>query len=314
MPIEKNRSLFAFLEDLLGEELKDFLEWRRHPLSPVIRVNTLKSDINQLTNRLEIQGFALEKISEIEGMFRVRQSPFEIGRTLEHYLGYIYVQELASALPATILDPKEGEKVLDLAAAPGSKTTFMAQIMKNKGMILANDIDYERLKALASNLDRLGVMNVLMTEVDGHKLGIWHKGEFDKVLLDAPCSALGTLHRAPEIIKWWSWEKVHKLTRIQKGLILAAYEALRPEGEMVYSTCTLVPQENEAIVDFLLQRNPEAELLDFRDFGLSWQMGMTQWKHLNFDERLKKTKRLVPHKNNTEGFYIAKIKKSTPIQ
>ncbi len=307
--IEKNRSLVGFLEELLKGNLKEFIEWAASPLPPVLRVNTLKSTIGTVVERLERQGFVLEQIKKLPILFRLRHSPVEIGRTLEHFLGFIYIQELASAIPALVLDPRKGERVLDMAAAPGSKTTLMAQLMENTGLIVANDIDYERLRALASNLDRLGVLNVVMTEVDGHKFGFWHEGQFDKVLVDVPCSAIGTLHRAPEILKWWSWEKVHRLTRIQKGLILAGYRALREGGLMVYSTCTLVPQENEAIVDFLLNHYPEAEIVDFEDFGLVWSLGLTEWKHRTYDERVKKTKRLLPFANQTEGFYVAKIRK-----
>jgi NOL1/NOP2/sun family putative RNA methylase len=309
LQLKKNRSLYSFLEEFFREEMDQFLNWSLKPLPPVIRVNTLKSDVESVRRRLEGQSIRLEEIEHIPWAFRVLETPVEIGRTLEHYLGYIYVQELASIIPVLVLDPKPGEKILDIAAAPGSKTTLIAQLMKNQGLILANDIDYERLRALASNLDRLGVMNVLMTEVDGYKLGFWHKDTFDRVLVDVPCSALGTLHRAPEIVNWWSWEKVKRLTRTQKGLILAGYQALKPGGVMVYSTCTLTPQENEAIVSLLLEKNPEAEILDFEDFGLKWSRGVVNWKHLEFDERCQKARRLNPYRNKTEGFFIALIGK-----
>ena len=212
-------------------------------------------------------------------------------------------------LPPLILDPQPGEYVLDMAAAPGSKTTQMAQMMKNTGVIVANDISIERVRALSHNIDKLGVVNTIVTELDGYKFGRFLEGRMDRILIDAPCSALGTLHKTYEPLRWWSWGVVGNLVRTQKGLILAAYRALKPGGRMVYSTCTLVPEENEGIVNFLLQRHPEAEILDVPDFGLKMEEGITEWKRNTYDERIKKTRRLYPFENQTEGFYFALIRK-----
>ncbi len=304
-----NSQLKELLEDILGDELPAFLEWMSSPLQDVLRVNTLKIDPASLLNRLTEQGFELEPLSFYPEAFRIKSAPFPPGKTLEHFLGYFYVQEIASMLPPLILNPQPGEYVLDMAAAPGSKTTQMAQMMRNKGVIVANDINFERIRALSHNIDRLGVLNVVITEFDGYKFARLTPDTFDKVLLDAPCSAIGTLHRSREILKWWSWQKVGRLVRTQRGLILAAYDALKPGGMMVYSTCTLTPEENEGTVDFLLSRHPEAEIMDIPDFGFKMDPGLPGWRRKTYDPRVVKTKRLLPHKNMTEGFFLAAIRK-----
>ena len=307
--IRRNRELFTFLTELLGDEVEALLAWAKQKLPPVIRVNTLKIEVPALRSRLEAQGFELEPIPFYPEAFRVRHAPVEVGKTLEHFLGYYYVQDTASMLPPLVLNPQPGERVLDIAAAPGSKTTQMAQMMRNTGLIVANDVDVERIRALASNLDRLGVLNTVVTETDGYKLGFEQENFFDRVLLDAPCSAIGTLHKAYEITRWWAWTKVGMLVRTQKGLILAAYRALRPGGLMVYSTCTLVPEENEGVVRFLLERHPEAQLLEPPDFGLRMRPGLLEWKRNRYPEAVARTRRIYPYENEMEGFYIALIRK-----
>ncbi len=306
---EKNRELFNLLNELLLNRVEEFLDWMETPLKPAIRANTLKIKPEELKVRLERQGFKLTPIPFYKCGFEVEEAPFEIGKTVEHFLGYYYVQQKASMLPPLILNPEPGEFVLDIAAAPGSKTTQMAQMMQNTGVIVANDVSIERVRALSHNIDKLGVLNTIVTELDGYKFGRFLENRMDKVLIDAPCSAIGTLHKTYEPLKWWSWGVVGNLVRTQKGLILAGYRALRPGGRMVYSTCTLVPEENEGVVNFLLSRHPEARILDIPDFGLEMEEGIIKWKRNTYDERVKKTRRLYPFRNGTEGFYFALIEK-----
>lgn len=308
--LKKNRALYRFLSDLFGEkEIGVFLSATYKKLPPTVRINTLKTKEEETKNRLLTQGFKLEKIDWIPNAYRITFAPFSIGKTLEHFLGYIYIQDPASMIPPIVLDPKPGEWVLDITAAPGSKTTQMAQLMGNTGLILANDVDITRLKALSHNLDRMGVINTIITNVDGYKLGFWFPNTFDKVLLDAPCSAIGTIHRTYEILRWWSWAKVSRLVQTQKGLILGAYRALKPGGKLVYSTCTLVPDENEGIVSFLLEREPEARVLRVELDGMKTRQGLIKWKRREYQEQVRNTLRIYPHDNLTEGFYIALIEK-----
>ncbi len=306
----KNRELVAFLNELLGDELPRFTAWMENALKPVIRANRLRIEPEHLRARLERQGFELTPLPLREGIFRVETWPFPLGNTLEHHLGYFYVQSLASLLPPLLLSPRPGERVLDLAAAPGSKTTQMAEMMGNRGVIVANDIDRKRLRALANNVDRLGALNVVITETDGTRFGKTHPGFFHRVLLDAPCSALGTLHENREILRWWSFRKVRRLVGLQRKLILAAWDALAPGGEMVYSTCTLTPEENEEVVTFLLSSREDAEVLPIPELpGIRLRPGLARWRDRVYPAEMARVARLMPFDNRTEGFFLARFRK-----
>lgn len=310
--IGNNKELRSFFYNFFGEKVTEdlFLFWKNLRKRYTIRVNTLKIEREVLENRLNSKGFKTRRLDFYEDALEIVDPPYEVGKTLEHFLGYFYVQSTSSMIPPLVLNPKPHEAVLDIAAAPGSKTTQMSQIMQNTGYILANDIDYDRIKALSNNVDRLGTFNVIITMTEGHRIAFMYPNTFDKVLVDAPCSALGTMYKSEEIRKWWSYEKVNKLKRTQKGLILAGFRALKPKGEMVYSTCTFVPEENEKIVDFLLKREERAEIVDIdikRYDG--FLEGLVEYNGEEFDKRIKKTLRIMPSPMFEEGFYIAKIKK-----
>ncbi len=310
--IGKNRELRRFFYEFFGKEKTEriLLFWENLKKRHTIRVNTLKIDREELIKRLNDKGFLTKRLDFYEDALEITETPYEIGKTLEHFLGYFYVQSTSSMLPPLVLNPGPHEAVLDIAAAPGSKTTQMAQMMQNTGYILANDIDYDRIKALSNNVDRLGAVNVIITMTEGHRIAFMHPETFDKVLVDAPCSALGTMYKSDEIKKWWSYEKVKRLKRVQKGLILAGFRSLKPGGEMVYSTCTFVPEENEKVVDFLLKREERAEILDIEIKHLKgFEQGVVEYNGEKFDERLKKTLRVIPCSMFEEGFYIARIKK-----
>jgi len=308
--LKKNRELSRFLEDFYGEALDDFINAVFAPLRPSIRVNTLKIDREALLMRLTNRGFKLKKCDFYEDGFIVEEAPTEIGNTLEHFMGYYYVQSLSSMIPPLLLDPKPGEVVLDIASAPGSKTTQMAQMMENRGVIVANDVDIERVKALSNNVDRMGAINVVITVEHGYKFGKMYPDYFDKVLVDAPCSALGTLSKNLEVLKWWGMEKIGRLLTAQKSLILSGFDSLRPGGLMVYSTCTITPFENEYIINYLLETRENAEILDFQIPCVKLRDGITTWDRFTFHEEIKKCKRIEPHLNvGFEGFFIALIRK-----
>lgn len=303
-----NPSLEILIQELFGENTGAFWTWMNRPLSPVIRVNPLRIHPEVLRGRLERQGILLEPLPLGGRFFRVRQWSVPLGNTLEHFRGMIYIQSLASLLPPLVLDPKPGERVLDMAAAPGSKTTQMAEMMENRGVILANDIDRKRIRALANNVDRMGSLCVVIREGDGTTLGTEYPQFFDRVLLDAPCSALGTLHENREVLRWWSPAKVHRLVGLQRKMILSAYDALRPGGVMVYSTCTLTVEENEGILGYLLKHRPEAQILPLPDLpGIRIRPALSSWKGVSFPQAVHRAGRIWPFENETEGFFLAKI-------
>jgi len=250
--IKANRSLFSALNEILGEELEEFLSYiTSHKIRPYIRANTLKISPKDLRERLKGKGFVLSD-TILDYAFRVDYYPSELGKTLEHFLGYYYVQDLASMLPAHILNPRKHSFVLDIASAPGSKTTLLSALMENTGFILANDYSMERTKATVNNVERLGCLNVAISIYRGEKLVKFYKNFFDYALVDAPCTSLGTLHKNPEVIKWWSPKEVKEMSNIQLRLLLSAFEMLKDGGEMVYSTCTLTYEENEGVVEKFL--------------------------------------------------------------
>jgi NOL1/NOP2/sun family putative RNA methylase len=234
----------------------------------------------------------------------------ELGRALEHLLGYYYIQEIASMLPPLALNPKEGERVLDLCASPGSKTTQIAARMNNTGLIIANEVKFGRIKILSANTERCGVMNMLITKRDGIALCKRFKEEnflFDKILLDAPCSGEGTIRSAPKGLEMWNIKTIENLSKLQKSLIASAIEILKPNGELVYSTCTHAPEENEEVIDFALKNfNVKIEKISL---PIKCREGVTNWGNKSYSSKVKESCRIYPQDADTEGFFIAKIKK-----
>jgi len=238
-------------------------------------------------------------------------SPGELGKSIEHLLGYYYVQEMSSMLSIIALKPKPNEFMFDLCAAPGSKTTQAAAEMKNTGTIIANDKAIDRLTILASNLERCGVSNTILTKKDGVQLCNGLKGKnwekkFDKILVDAPCSGEGTLRTSPKTFLMWNLDAIKSMSRVQKKLVASALPLLKKGGEFLYSTCTHTPEEDEEVVDFILKNFPvEIEKVEL---PIKSRPGITEWNEKVFDERVKFAHRIYPQDNNTEGFFLAKFK------
>jgi len=273
-----------------------------------IRCNTLKIDCDVLFRRLQKKWSVLQPFSNYPEIMLVDSElqPGELGNALEHLLGYYYVQEVSSMLPPLALKPEPGDFVLDLTASPGSKTTQMAAMMENSGTIIANDHKVDRIKILAANLERCGVMNTVITRSDG--VGLCNKLSqagylFDKILLDAPCSGEGTLRSSPKTFVMWNLKVVKKLSREQRKLFAFAVKCLKIGGTILYSTCTHSPEENEALVDFALSNFP----LGVEEFTLplTCRPGITNWGNNTYDGAVTKTCRIYPHDNDSEGFYLA---------
>ncbi|MCL6500665.1 MAG: RsmB/NOP family class I SAM-dependent RNA methyltransferase [Candidatus Pacearchaeota archaeon] len=310
--MQPKKLFYERMKEMLGIEIEDFFEYSKKPLVPSVRANTIKIAPRELRKRLEKKWKVEQPIEGLPEAFTIHSSllPGELGKSLEHQLGYYYVQELASMMPPLVLGPKADELVLDLCAAPGSKTTQMAMMMQNRGTIIANDIRIDRLRALNSNLGRCGVTNTITTRMNGIVLckilaraGFF----FDKILVDAPCSGEGTLRSSPATLKIWNLNMIQGLARMQKKLMVAALECLRPQGIIVYSTCTHAPEENELVVDFVL-KNFEVKLEQVL-LPLKTRPGLTEWQGSQLDQELKKCVRIWPQDNDTEGFFIAKLRK-----
>jgi len=237
--------------------------------------------------------------------------PGELGRALEHLLGYYYMQELASMLPVIALKPERNETILDLCAAPGSKTTQLSSELQGTGTIIANEVSMGRLKILASNLEKCGASNTIITRKEGFAFCNRMKKnnfQFDRILVDAPCSGEGTLRSSPKTYLMWNIKTIKNLPKIQKSLIASALEILEPKGILVYSTCTHAPEENEGVVDKILKEFPNIKLEKI-NLPIKYREGITNWEDKQFSNEVKKCARVYPHDNNTEGFFIAKIRK-----
>jgi NOL1/NOP2/sun family putative RNA methylase len=292
---------------ILGEENKIFLRFCRMPLRKSIRINKLKCDPSEMISRLKDRGWKLQKMPWYDHGFFV-ETEEDIPESVEFFLGYIYTQEASSMLPALVLAPGKDDMILDMTAAPGSKTTQLAQIMDNQGCIVANDKDIDRIKALRFNLEALGVLNTIVTRMDG----IWFrdiKERFDHVLLDAPCSGEGTVRKSWNILSRWSTGHIRNIAELQKVMACSAVECLKPGGTLVYSTCTLAPEENEGVVSHILKKYPNMRVEKFSLPGLKTRPGIDSWEGVDFNDQVKNCARIWPQDNDTQGFFIAKLVK-----
>ena len=299
--------MYKFKEKFLEKyskltNIEEFCEYCLKHLNKSIRVNTLKITEKELKEKLN--NYEFKQVPWCEEGFWIKGPRTDLGNLMEHSLGYFYVQEAASMIPPIVLEPKENELVLDLAAAPGSKTTQIAAMMKNKGIIIANDIKYDRLKALSINLQRCGISNTIITLKSNHS---FKEMKFDKILLDAPCSGTGAIRKSLMTLKIWNNNMIKKLANDQKRLILNAFDSLNEKGTLVYSTCSVDPEENEAVIDFLLKnRNTKLEKIDLE---VKRSQVVLDYEKEHFNDEIKRCLRIWPQDNDTEGFFVAKIKK-----
>ena len=223
-------------------DLQVLQEISKKPLRKSLRVNTLKSSLEEVKKWGEKQGWKLNPVPWCrEGFFVERTDEKALGKDLLHQLGAIYLQEAASMLPVELLDPKPGEEILDLCAAPGSKTTQIAAKMENTGVIVANDVQEKRLWTLHAALQRAGILNTILTSKNGEWFGGHLTECFDRVLCDAPCSAQGIARKDPDALKLGTPKHIEKLKQMQLKLLEAAIHATKIGGRIVYSTCTLTP-------------------------------------------------------------------------
>lgn len=294
-------------------------EYSARPLRKSVRVNTLKSSVEDFLRRAAERHWHLTPVPWCpEGFFVERENRDEgLGRDILHQAGHLYLQEAASMLPPALLDVQPGDSVFDMSAAPGSKTTQMAATMGGRGVIIANDVQEKRLWTLKSALYRLGVTNVIVTK----KVGQWFAGHmterFDRVLCDAPCTAQGTVRKDSDALKYASMENIGKMARLQTTLLESAIHAAKVGGRIVYSTCTLTPEENEGVVLTMLNKfSTQVEVLDPpADFGKAIEDSdkIFQWLVAHSSQlkaRNAAALRLWPQTYDTEGFFCAVFRKT----
>lgn len=294
------------MSDLLGEAFPEFLRaLTQADRSYGLRVNTLKLSPEQLR---QISPWPLEPIPwSPEGFYYPAEA--RPGPHPYYYAGLYYIQEPSAQAVGVLADPQPGERVLDLAAAPGGKTTHLAARMQGRGLLVSNEIDSKRVRGLLENVERWGA-NLAVVSAPVEKLAQAWGAYFDRVVLDAPCSGEGMFRKDPEVIRHWGPGAPLRAARIQKTLLTAAANLVRPGGTLVYSTCTFAPEENEQVIaDFL--RTPGWTIEDarisplFADGVPAWGDGLPA---------LAQTARLWPHRLRGEGHFLARLRKIDGVE
>lgn len=275
-----------------------------------VRINTLKANTHVVEELMAL------------GWYGKRYEWFQDGYTIEDGLqairdselaasGQVYIQNAASWLPVLALSAQPGDEVLDVCAAPGGKTSHIAAHSHNQARITANDNSRPRLAKLRVNLERLGVENVEYSLFDAAQIARKLEGqEFDKILLDAPCSGEGMMnYQSDKDMAMWSVAQIKRLQQLQKRILTQAWQLLRPGGTLVYSTCTMAPEENEAVIDYLLRSRDDAQVMPI-DIEVSNRVpSVTEWNGRTFNNEVKNSLRLAPSQT-AEAFYICKLRKT----
>nr|SVE75161.1 EOG090X07AW [Daphnia dolichocephala] len=296
----------AFMETFPIGELVDFLEANESPRPMTIRTNTLKTRRRDLAQALINRGVNLDPIGKWSKVgLVIYNSQVPVGATPEYLAGHYILQGASSFLPVMALAPQEGDKVLDMSAAPGGKTSHIAAVMKNTGMLFANDPNPDRAKAVVGNLHRLGVTNAVVMTYDGKFLPKMGRG-YNRVLLDAPCSGSGVISKDPSAKTSKDSKDIGRCSHLQKELILAAIDCADEGGYIVYSTCSVLVQENEWVVDYALKKRHVKVVETGLEFGRD---GFPRFQKLVFHPSLKLCRRFYPHTHNMDGFFVAKLKK-----
>lgn len=280
-------------------DIEQFLEKMEQKPTQYIRVNTIKTDVQSLSRRLAEKGIELVQ-TIIPEVLAVEKAPMSAGATVEYMLGHYYLQDLSSCMAVEALDVQKGQQVLDMAAAPGGKTTFIAQKMQNTGSIIALEPNERRARAMMFNLARMGVFNTCVCKVDG--LEAEKLVRFDRVLLDAPCSCEGVIAKDQSRKTSHQPEDVDYCSARQEKMLEAAVKSAKPGGLVVYSTCSFAPEENEAVVEAVAEKlGVRVEPFEKGSAGLD-SFGDKKFK------TGKNTRRFYPHLHDTTGFFVARIR------
>jgi len=308
LPDEFLREIEAILPSELNME--DFIAACQRPLRKSIRVNTLKISVEDFLERAKNKGWQLESVPWCKEGFWIDadESEVPLGNTAEHMSGLFYIQEASSMMPVSALfsyKENEFDSVLDMAAAPGSKTTQIAASMDNYGVLVANEFSASRVKVLHANIERCGVRNAALSNYDGRVFGGWLPEHFDAVLIDAPCSGEGTVRKDADAMKNWTKESVISISDTQRDLIESAFHALKPGGVMVYSTCTLSIEENQQVCHHL--KDTFGDLVEFEslaDLFVDAEKALTEEGFLH----------IFPQVYDCEGFFVARLRKTGSVE
>lgn len=271
----------------------------------VLRVRTGRIGCDELEARLVAQGFRLRPLEGLPGFYQVEDGPRPVTFTLEHWHGLFYVQQASTGVAAPVLAPEPGERVLDLCSAPGGKATHAADLMEDRGSLVAVELSESRIRGLLGNVYRLGHPNIMVVAGDGQ--GFPEEALFDRTLVDAPCSGEGTLRRRGGRPPRLSSSFMGYVTRTQEALLRKAIRVTRPGGTVLYVTCTFSPEENEAVVSRVLQDEPvELEPLDL---PVPHAPGLTRFEDVRYDARMEGAARIYPHHFDSGGLFLARLRR-----
>lgn len=308
----KNKLPIEFV-DMLYEvyspiKVDDILRSYKDGRETTLRVNTLKNPIGQVLQELRKGGIKFSNCSFIKEALIIGSSrESDVSKLSCYKEGRIYLQNLSSMLPPTFLEIKENMEILDMCAAPGSKTTQIAAMIKNNGIVVANEVNAVRRERLKYNVDKQGAKCVQVIGEDGMKLGGFFKERFHRVLLDAPCSGEGTICiKKPESYRKWSKSAIMKNSKLQKKLLESGINALKCGGILVYSTCTLSPEENEEVVNEIINKYNNLKIIGMNFTLKNCSSGITSYKNKKYHPSMSNAIRVLPDKE-MEGFFLCKI-------
>ncbi len=309
---EKYRSLVP------ESEISDLVKSFSRSLCPSFRLNPLKTNLEEVYQIASRYDWNLEKILYCPEGFRIREYKILPGQTAEHRQGYFYIQDSASMLPGILFDQKLIEHhplILDMAASPGGKTTHLISRSMDSGLVIANDSSASRIPALKMILRNWGSVNHAVTNFPGENFGSWFPETFDLILLDAPCSMQSLVSIDSHPMRSITEREELDLAKRQTALLDSAVRALRPGGQIVYSTCTLDPNEDEGVVNEILRRyGSQINLVDAQQKLPIPAEGLTEAYGISYDHSLSRTVRLWPHRYETAGFFAALIQKNDSIE
>jgi len=297
MPLERYRAIIPDWDCFQATILS------RDPTT--IRVRTGRISQPDLAERLRAQGFVMEAVEGLPDFMRVVEGPHSVADTIENWLGLFYIQQASTGVAAPLLGPRPGERILDMCAAPGGKTTHAADLMEDRGCIVAVDRNEARIRALLGNLYRTAHPNVMVVSGDGR--AIPDGALFDRVLVDAPCSAEGTLRRKGGALRGQSKKFRKGVPKRQEGLLRRAIALTRPGGVVLYSTCTFAPEENEAVVSRVLEDAPVVR--EPISIEAPHAPGLTNFEGQKYHASLEGACRIYPHHLDSGGLFLARLRR-----
>lgn len=289
------------------DDWDEFLAYSARPLPTCVWVNTRRTSRSEVSAWLTDEGIPHEPVPWHPDALRI-EAGADVGNGLTYLAGLVHLQEEASLLPVAALRPVAGDRVLDLCAAPGTKSVHAAAAVGPNGLVIANDRSGARLNVLRTSMHRLGMLNVATTVGDAAVFSA-REGSFDVVIADVPCSCEGTSRKHPEVLVNSSLARSSSLAVRQKAILSRGIELCRRGGRIVYSTCTYAPEENEEVVDDVLSTHADLRILPVTLPPLVHSPGLTMWNGRRLHSDLEHALRVWPHQNDTGGFFVALLEK-----